>query len=791
MAAGASGGGGANSKVSDRFCLTDPVLPQRELDVKKTVEALRRLRRDVGTLRLLSGSQLEDFAELCVPLAFERSQLLFGRGEPSEWLGVLLSGRAAAYLPGGGQDGEDLPLGTHSPGEVVGVSRTSPWQQEKRYMRAYSLKALEPGQVAVVSSAALARVARTVPALHLALQRALLAELADVAAGFFCGCPLSTSTRWPLVPLPERRLLELLVRLRDDKKLFSTVDYKALQSLSTRMRPTQWQAGVPVLARGALMSAAFVVLDGKLTGFSDPAGAPSAKFEAGDVLGLEGILGSTRPCTIDVFAARPTLMAVLVPEDLQDLGFESPAMASQVVHSLYMKLLSGLSAPHGRALLPLAEAADRIRFEPGQLPLYPLGRRPVAGGLTPEAAAKALKLLESSALVPGGPSVTAGVPAVPPPPPPPPRPPPLQPPPGGSTFAPGSQVQQDDAALRNLITPGKAAGQPAVQRDDAALQRLIALEPAPLPAAGGKGAQRDDAALARLIAPAAAAAPEKAKAAASPRSSAPGSSLGNFIAQKFAAQRAKTAGQREREAQRAAPRVPVAPPAQATGSSPPVAVARPSSSQPAAGRRSVGALSRTPWLRGRRGRGAVPKSPWALRRSSSAPPRSQWRWPEHGVDRAWVCPTCGSPLDAPGPQPTVVEAPEAAKKGGGPAKDGAKKGEATRAYTEEHHAWNLKVTSQQHQIEQLRAKIKEIGEENKKLRKEFDSVQVERDAWKAQATSLHLQLHRDFADAEYFGRRRLQAEAAGLLPAYDWPSGPWPEDREPIDIDWATGWPMD
>jgi len=367
--------------------------PRRELDVVHTIEALRRLRREVGLFRDFSLQELEAFAEACSPLSFAASQVLFVRGELAVWFGILLSGQAVAYVPD--DTGERIILGAHGKGDVLGAVRVSLW--ERSHARAYTLQATESGYLAVLTFDQLEGLRRTKPALHFALLRELLARLADAAGGFFLGCPLSCGTRWPIVAFHERRLLEFFLRLRDDGKMFQNVDYRALLALSCRLRVTQWQARASVLTRGAPLTAALLVLDGRLTGFRDPGGAPTAWYGPGDAVGLEGALGGARPCPVDVFAARPTLAALLCAEDLQDLGREFPSFASEVVRSLYNMLLAELADPCGHGLLLLAEGSAPVRFAPGDSPLLlPVSRRSV-GGLAPADARAALRLADSTA----------------------------------------------------------------------------------------------------------------------------------------------------------------------------------------------------------------------------------------------------------------------------------------------------------------------------------------------------------------------------------------------------------
>ncbi|CAE8656946.1 unnamed protein product, partial [Polarella glacialis] len=215
----------------------------------------------------LAVGELEDLAELCSPFGFRKAEVLFARGEPASWFGVLLSGRASASLPHGGAGGGELRLGDHLPGEVVGASRAALW--EKSHARAYTLRAEEDGCIAVISYDQLENVRRLQPGLHHAILRVVLGQLADACGSFFRGCPVSCSVRWPLGAFTERRLLDFFLKLRDEGKLFPGADYHTLLALSCRLRVTQWQARTSVLARGEPLAGALLVLDGKLTGFRD------------------------------------------------------------------------------------------------------------------------------------------------------------------------------------------------------------------------------------------------------------------------------------------------------------------------------------------------------------------------------------------------------------------------------------------------------------------------------------------------------------------------------------------
>ncbi|CAE8616698.1 unnamed protein product, partial [Polarella glacialis] len=205
---------------------------------------------------------------------------------------------------------------------------------------------------------------------------------------------------WPLGAFTERRLLDFFLKLRDEGKLFPGADYHTLLAWSCRLRVTQWQARTSVLARGEPLAGALLVLDGKLTGFRDAGGGPSVWFGPGDCLGLESVLGGVRPCPVDVFAARPTLAALLLPADLEDLRREYPSLATQVLQGLYAKLFAELAEPHGHALLLLAEAGARVHFLPGSAPALPPGPLQRPGNLAPEDAEVAQRLAECTAPAP-------------------------------------------------------------------------------------------------------------------------------------------------------------------------------------------------------------------------------------------------------------------------------------------------------------------------------------------------------------------------------------------------------
>ena len=91
--------------------------PSRELGVAGTADVLRRFRRDQGLFAELSLAELEDLAELISPLGFRRGEILFLRGEPASWLGLLLAGKASATMPQGA--GAEIRLGDHQAGLLL------------------------------------------------------------------------------------------------------------------------------------------------------------------------------------------------------------------------------------------------------------------------------------------------------------------------------------------------------------------------------------------------------------------------------------------------------------------------------------------------------------------------------------------------------------------------------------------------------------------------------------------------------------------------------------------------
>jgi len=309
--------------------------------------------------------------------------------------------------------------------------------------------------------------------------------LVDAAGSFFRGCPLACNFVLPLVSFHERRTLDFLLRLREECKLFKGVEYRALLMLACHLQVTQWQARSSVLTRGAPLAAAFIVLDGKLTGFSDAGGAPSAWFLPGDAVGLEAVLSETRPSPFDVFAARPSLAAVLRKHDLHDMGREFPEYTAQIVQSLYKKVLEELAGPQGYAMTLLAEGAAKVRFAPGDAPAFQQVPRRQPGGLGLQEYQVALRLAESTA-----PSHW----------------------PNGDNQK-GDRKAHDDAVMERLMTTsGKA-------HDDAVIDRLMTTSEK----------AHDDAVIERLMTTSV-----KRNGGGKPAIGMPSSwQLGNFLSQKF------------------------------------------------------------------------------------------------------------------------------------------------------------------------------------------------------------------------------------------------------------------
>ena len=226
-------------------------------------------------------------------------------------------------------------------------------------------------------------------------------QLADSCSCFFRGCPVSNRLKWSLAAFTERRVLDFLVRLRDEGRFLPCADYHSLLALACRLRVTQWQPRVSVLTRGEPLTGALIVFDGKFTGFRDAGGSPSVWFGPGDCLGLEFLLGGVQPCPLDVFAARPTLAALLLPSDLEDLRREYPSLATEILQGLFSKLFSELAAPHPEPLLLVAEAGERVQFQPSTSPVFPAPLR-FPGNLSPEDVQTSLKLAEATAPTPLG-----------------------------------------------------------------------------------------------------------------------------------------------------------------------------------------------------------------------------------------------------------------------------------------------------------------------------------------------------------------------------------------------------
>ncbi|CAL1129434.1 unnamed protein product [Cladocopium goreaui] len=370
--------------------------PNRELGVANTREVLRKLRKEESLFTELTMSEMEELADLCSPLSFQRGEVIFSRGEPCTWLGLLLAGRCQAFLPNGKNE---LRMGEHLPGEMLGLARVALW--ERSHARAYTLRAIEDGCIAVLSYDQLEGIRRSRPAFHHNLLRALLLQLADACGCFFRGCPVSNRPKWSLGEFSEPRILDFLLKLREEGRLLANADYNCLLTLACRLRITQWQARSNVISKGEALSGALILFEGKMTGFRDAGGSPSVFFNPGDCIGLEYLLGGVQASALDVFAARPSLAALLRNDDLQDIRRENPAIATQILQALHGKFFMELAAPHPESLLLMAEATARLRFAPAQHPgaLAPLR---FVGQLPPEEAKQALQLAESTAPVPPG-----------------------------------------------------------------------------------------------------------------------------------------------------------------------------------------------------------------------------------------------------------------------------------------------------------------------------------------------------------------------------------------------------
>lgn len=366
--------------------------PQRELDVVRTIEILRGLRRETGLFAELSLEDVEDFAAVCSPLSFRQSDVLFNRGELATWFGVFLSGQAIAVLRD--DTGAEIYLGAHIAPEAVGVVRASNWHQS--HLRAYTLKGIEDGYIAVMTYDQLENIRLKRPSLHCSLVRFLLARLAESVSNFLYGCPLSGGIRWPIVAFSERRILDFFLELRAREKLFTGVDYRALLALSTRVRMTQWASGACCMARDSTVKAALLVLDGKLTSYQDYASSSTVWHESGDAVGLAALLGGVQPCNVDVYAARPTLAVLLRPDDLSCIQFEFPSLAAQIYASLYHKLCTELSSQYSAPFVLLGEAASGARFPPDGAPRsFPNRQSSSVGSLSAQDAQLALRLLQN------------------------------------------------------------------------------------------------------------------------------------------------------------------------------------------------------------------------------------------------------------------------------------------------------------------------------------------------------------------------------------------------------------
>ncbi|CAK9051261.1 unnamed protein product [Durusdinium trenchii] len=384
--------------------------PNRELGPASTLELLRRMRKEETGFITSDIAAAQELAEVSSPLSFKRGEVLFSRGEPCTWLGLLLAGRCDALLPtaggtGGGGKGEQRM------GEMLGLARVALW--EKSHARAYTLRAVDDGCIAVLSYDQLEGLRRARPAFHHSLLKALLLQLADACGCFFRGCPVSNRPQFSLAPMNEPQILDFLLRLREEGTLLPNADYNCLLSLACRLRIAQWPARSSVLSKGEPLSrsttskreqrttdvsnqvrrrqrgGALILLDGKMTGFREAAGAPSVFFAPGDCVGLEFLLGGVQACPLDVFAARACLAAVLRRDDLEDLRRENPSMATQILQAFHAKLFGELCGQQPPALLVMAEATERLRFASTQRPAFPAPLR-FPGHLPPDEAKHAL-----------------------------------------------------------------------------------------------------------------------------------------------------------------------------------------------------------------------------------------------------------------------------------------------------------------------------------------------------------------------------------------------------------------
>jgi len=378
--------------------------PQGVLNQTETFEALRKLQRQSSFLPELGHAQLELFAQMCAVHVFTKGEMLFTQGEMATWFGVLLSGSVLAFLQD--EAGQEISLGMHSQGECLGLARCIQW--ERSIARPFSIRAAEDGMVAVVMYDHLQELRKRHPKFYYELSRGLLEHLADAAAGFFLGCPLSVSVQWPTTSMSDKGLLDHLLKLHYAGRLPSRasgmLDYDTMVALSMCARPVRWEARSTVSRRGMPLSSALLVLDGKLTGFTEapgcgPAGASASLWlEAGDMLGLDSLLGGAHPCSCDVFAARDTVAAVIQPADLQNLAREKPACAIQLHQCFLLQYLRSLAPQPQAALMLMAEGATRLMHAPGDLPAQVGTPSTCPRGLPPTRFRDVLRIAEATRL---------------------------------------------------------------------------------------------------------------------------------------------------------------------------------------------------------------------------------------------------------------------------------------------------------------------------------------------------------------------------------------------------------
>eukprot|EP00971_Amphidinium_carterae_P222944 4424053-Amphidinium_carterae.1 len=186
------------------------------------------------------------------------------------------------------------------------------------------------------------------------------------------------------------------------------LDYDTMVALSLCARPVRWEARSTVTRRGMPLSAALLVLDGKLTGFAEapgcgPSGASASLWlEAGDMLGLECLLGGVHPCSCDVFAARDTLAAVIQPADLQKVAREKPACAIQLHQCFLLQYFRNLAKQPQGALMLMAEGATRIANSAADPPAQLGAPLTCPRGLPPSRLRDVLRLAEATRLTGAG-----------------------------------------------------------------------------------------------------------------------------------------------------------------------------------------------------------------------------------------------------------------------------------------------------------------------------------------------------------------------------------------------------